>query len=207
MTPPNNSKIEEIGTEIERIFNEIVGNKIQKFEVLKKKDLPNGLKQHTRSICWLAEQVILQNTKKYAKKFNLTDFEYPPSDISPWDVKFRLNKIINERDIFVNVKITDVTKPARKNDIASVKTLLNFYKQNQEPLLFYAVMKFKFDKNSIIFEDSPVVRYYPWIKDFVVNPRNEHIQCFYEVDVEERSIEEFLELLKNKAIEKGLKFT
>jgi len=199
----NNQKIKEIGSRVESIFKELITDKISGFEVIKKEYLPEGLKPHTRSICWLAEQVILQNTKKYTQEFNITNFTYPISDISPWDVKFRLEELTNE-DIFINIKVTDITKPIRKNDIASVKALLNFYHQNNHPLLFYVVIKLEFHNNSINFKETPIVRYYPWIKDFVVNPRNEHLQNIYESDIKERSVEEFVKLIKEKAIDKGL---
>jgi len=200
-----NNKIKEVNQELESIFTEFITRKVSYFEVLKKKYLPEGLKPHTRSICWLAEQVILQNVKKLNSEFGLSDFEYPDSDISPWDAKFKISKILPNKDIFINIKVTDSTKPICKNDIGSVKTLLNFYHQNKSPLLYFIVIRLKFENNVIRFVRPVTVRYYPWIKNFVVNPRNEHIQSIYEVDVEERSIDEFLEILKKKAQEKGLK--
>lgn len=197
-------QIKQIQRELQRIFTIFITQKITSFEVLKKEYLPEGLKPHTRSICWLAEQVILQNIKKLSSEFGLSDFEYPHSDISPWDAKFKINNCSSDKNIFVNVKVTDSTKPIRKNDIASVKTLLNFYKNNGEPLIFLVVIKLKFEANVIKFVEPIIVRYYPWVKDFVVNPRNEHIQSVYEAEIEERSVSDFIKLLKKKARDKGL---
>ena len=202
--PITNQQIKKIGKELERIFTIFITKKIPLFEVLRKEYLPEGLKPHTRSICWLAEQVILQNIKKFRSDFGLSDFKYPESDISPYDAKFKIDNISLGKDVFVNIKVTDSTKPIRKNDIASVKTLLNFYRQNGEPLVFFVVIRLKFEENVIRFVEPIIVRYYPWVKDFVVNPRNEHIQSIYEAEIEEKSIEEFLKILRKKARDKGL---
>ena len=51
-------------TEIKKGF-ELLVNKIKSFEIVNQDLLPEGLKPHTRSICWIAEQVILQNLRKY----------------------------------------------------------------------------------------------------------------------------------------------
>lgn len=200
----SSQQIKKIQQELQRIFTIFITKKIPLFEVLKKEYLPEGLKPHTRSICWLAEQVILQNIKKFSPEFRLSDFEYPKSDIFPWDAKFKIDNCSGGKDVFVNVKVTDSAKPIRKNDIASVKALLNFYKNNREPLIYFVVIRLKFENNIIRFVEPIIVRYYPWVKDFVVNPRNEHIQSVYETEIEERSIPDFIEILKRKAKDKGL---
>ncbi|OQB43789.1 MAG: hypothetical protein BWY03_00585 [Parcubacteria group bacterium ADurb.Bin159] len=200
----SDKEIEKITQELEIIFTSFI-KRVSFFEVLKKEYIPEGLKPHTRSICWLAEQVILQNVKKFSSDLGISDFEYPESDLSPWDVKFKVNNSISKKDIFINIKVSDSSKPIRKNDIASVKSLLNFYRQNNDPLIYFVVLKLKFDNNLIHFVEPVTVRYYPWVKDFVVNPRNEHLQSFYEIDIEKRTTAEFLKILKSKAKEKGLK--
>lgn len=197
-------QIEAIQNELEQIFTDFITQRISHFEVLKKEYLPEGLKPHTRSICWLAEQVILQNVKKFAAEFGIDNFTYPTSDISPWDAKFTLPKPTGSREVFVNIKVTDSTKPIRKNDIASVKALLNFYGMHEEPLLYYVVIRLRFDDTIIRFTRPVTARYYPWVKDFVINPRNEHLQSVYDARVERRSVAEFLTLLRQKATAKGL---
>ncbi len=200
----SNKNIVDVSDKLVKIFSTLITNIIPSFEVLRKEYIPYGLKPHTRSICWLAEQVILQNVKKNLHRLEAAEYSDPISDISPWDAKLKLRTILNDEDIFINIKVTDHSKPIRKNDIASVKTLLNFYRHNINSLLFYVVIKLRFNDNKIDFIGPPVVRYYPWIKDFVVNPRNEHIQSIYEVENEVRSTEEFIRLLKTKARAKGL---
>lgn len=202
--PDLNQKIKQIQQELQKIFTSFITEKIPFFEVLKKKYLPEGLKPHTRSISWLAEQVILQNVKKFSSEFGLSDFQYPVSDISPWDAKFKINDYSNGKDVFVNIKVTDSSKPIRKNDIASVQTLLNFYEDNSEPLIYFVVIHLKFQENTVRFIEPVIVRYYPWIKDFVINPRNRHIQSVYETEIEKRSVADFLNIIKKKARAKGI---
>lgn len=204
MTNPK-PQINKIQEKLEEIFTTFITDKIPYFEVLNKSYLPEGLKPHTRSICWLAEQVILQNTKKFSSEFGISDFEYPESDISPWDAKFKIDDFSYGEDVFINIKVTNSDKPIRKNDIASVKALLNFYKDKGEPLIYFVVIRLKFEDNIIKFEKPVTARYYPWVKDFVVNPRNEHIQSIYDAEIEEISVDEFLKILRKKAEEKGLK--
>ena len=159
----SDKEIEKITQELEIIFTSFI-KRVSFFEVLKKEYIPEGLKPHTRSICWLAEQVILQNVKKFSSDLGISDFEYPESDLSPWDVKFKVNNSISKKDVFINIKVSDISKPIRKNDIASVKSLLNFYKQNNDPLIYFVVLKLKFDNNLIHFVEPITVRYYPWVK-------------------------------------------
>jgi hypothetical protein len=198
------TQIESVQNDLERIFTAFITRKIPFFEVLKKEYLPEGLKPHTRSICWLAEQVILQNVRKHREEFGIIDFAYPTSDISPWDAKFVIPKSSGAHNVFINIKVTDSAKPIRKNDIASVKALLHFYRDNPDPLLYFVVIRLKFEDNIVRFVEPVTARYYPWVKDFVVNPRNEHVQSVYETLIERRSSTEFISLLKQKATEKGL---
>lgn len=45
---------------------------IPSFDITDPKVLPYGLKAHTRSICWIVEQVVTQQTKFNAKKLGLS---------------------------------------------------------------------------------------------------------------------------------------
>jgi len=96
-------------------------------------------------------------------------------------------------------KVSDVTRPVRRNDIASVQKLLDFYRAQPEALLFYVVIMLEFDSNVIHFRRQPVVRYYPWIGDFVINSRNHHLQSIYEGPLTERTTGDFLSLIKTRA--------
>lgn len=186
------AEVRSLNSKLDATFKGLIGD-VPSFTVLDQKILPYGLKQHTRSICWLAEQVILQNIKKRMQQYGLSSYEDPVSDISAWDAKLGFNGI--SAPSYVNIKVSDVTKPKRKNDIASVKKLLKFYQDFPSAHLFYVVLMLEFDGNVIHFRRAPIVRYYPWVDNFVVNPRNHHIQSVYESTILERSTDEFLNQL------------
>ena len=188
--------IRQLSKKLEEIFTKLIKD-VPSFEVLNKDVLPYGLKQHTRSICWLAEQVILQNVKKRVGEYGVSDYQDPASDISAWDACLGINGCANPA--FINIKVSDVTRPVRRNDIASVQKLLTFYRENPQALLFYVVIMLEFEGNRIHFRKQPVVRYYPWIGDFVVNSRNHHIQSVYETSIVERSVKDFLALVVQRA--------
>ena len=163
---PEDIKALAIG--LERVFSNLMKD-VPLFRVLDDEVLPYGLHQHTRSICWLAEQVILQNVKKRQAEYGVSEYINPESDISAWDACISIAGCA--APAFVNIKVSDVTRPARNNDIASVQKLLKFYKEKPNAALFYVVMMLEFDGNIIHFRKKPIVRYYPWIGKFVVNPR------------------------------------
>jgi len=181
---------------LENIFSNLIRD-VPSFEVLNKDVLPYGLKQHTRSICWLAEQVILQNVKKRQLEYGLTSYSDPESDISAWDACLGLKEC--PAPSYINIKVSDVTRPVRRNDIASVQKLISFYKERPTAFLFYVVIMLEFEGNRIHFRKEPIVRYYPWIGDFVINSRNHHIQSVYETSVTERTTSEFLKLVRSRA--------
>ena len=189
-------KIAENINKLEQIFGRLI-NDVPFFKVLDEEILPYGLNQHTRSICWLAEQVILQNIKKRQSEYGIDVFTDPDSDISAWDASLKLAG--DSTPCFINIKVSDVTKPTRRNDIASVKKLLSFYDESPSANLFYVVIMLRFDRNTIRFQPPAIVRYYPWIEGFVVNSRNHHIQSIYPCSVKKRSIEEFLDIVREKA--------
>ena len=191
---PENIRL--VSKKLEEIFTKLIKD-VPSFEVLNKDVLPYGLKQHTRSICWLAEQVILQNVRKRVVEYGVSDYRDPDTDISAWDACLGIKSC--SAPAYINIKVSDVTRPVRRNDIASVKKLIAFYKENPKALLFYVVIMLEFEGNKINFRKQPVVRYYPWIGDFVINSRNHHIQSVYETSIEERSIEAFLALVRKRA--------
>lgn len=60
---------------VERLFGKLL-RILPSFDITDEKVLPYGLKPHTRSISWLVEQVITQQTKFNAKQLGITDAEF-----------------------------------------------------------------------------------------------------------------------------------
>lgn len=193
--------IKATAVKLENVFGSLIKD-VPSFEVLNKDVLPYGLKQHTRSICWLAEQVILQNVKKRQTEYGVTSYNDPDSDISAWDACLGLRGC--SAPSYINIKVSDVTRPVRRNDIASVQKLISFYNEKPSALLYYVVIMLEFEGNRIHFRKKPVVRYYPWIGDFVINSRNHHIQSVYETTIVERTTDEFIQLVRTRASEKNV---
>ena len=176
-----------------KILNEI------SFEVINPESkIPLGFKKHTRSISWLAEQVISQHLMVNKKKYDLEKFEISETDISVFDFKIKFKDF--KDIIYVNSKITWATKKQR-NDMSSIKKLYTFYKENKNAKLFYLIFAFDYfgsKNNEIKFLDNIICGEYIKMKDFYLNPRNEHLQAFYDVENIERSYDEFLEIINFK---------
>tara|TARA_B100001540_G_C15615123_1_gene554947 strand:- start:54 stop:656 length:603 start_codon:yes stop_codon:yes gene_type:complete len=177
-----------------KILNEI------SFEVINPESkIPLGFKKHTRSISWLAEQVISQHLMVNKKKYDLEKFEISETDISVFDFKIKFKDF--KDIIYVNSKITWVQQKKQRNDMSSIKKLYTFYKENKNAKLFYLIFAFDYfgsKNNEIKFLDNIICGEYIKMKDFYLNPRNEHLQAFYDVENIERSYDEFLEIIKLK---------
>ena len=94
-------------------------NILPSFDVTDRKVLPYGLKAHTRSVSWLVEQVIVQQTKFRAKDLGIKDVNFDLPDTCLHDCEI----IAGGKKYFVNVKIHNADGKENKNDIAAVEKL------------------------------------------------------------------------------------
>jgi hypothetical protein len=178
------------------LSNQIV-DEIPSFDVIHPKELiPYGLKPHTRSISWLAESVVCQNIKKNITKYSLSFFEEPQTDIGVWDFKLKFKDFGDL--IYVNFKVTNVEANRQHNDMSSIKKLINFFQDDKKKNLFYLIFPIKFENNKINFVKNFKCGEYIKMKDFYLNPRNEHIQAYYDVVSVDRTYDEFLSILMDK---------
>lgn len=69
---------------VKDIFLKVV-DILPSFNITDPKVLPYGLRAHTRSISWIVEQVITQQTKYHAKRLGLQDVEIDMPDTSLHD--------------------------------------------------------------------------------------------------------------------------
>ena len=177
-----------------KILNEI------SFEVIHPESkIPLGFKKHTRSISWLAEQVISQHLKVNYKKYDIEKFEISETDISVFDFKIKFKDI--GEILYVNSKITWINQKRQKNDMSSIKKLYKFYEENKNAKLFYLIFPFDYfgsKDNKIKFLNNIICGEYNKMRDFYLNPRNEHLQAYYDVENIERSNDEFLEIINFK---------
>ena len=165
------------------------------FDITDEKVLPYGLKPHTRSISWLVEQVITQQTKFNAKKLGIADaeFEFPDTCLHDCEIK------TGARSYFVNVKIHNMAGKDNKNDIAAVEKLYMQYAAEPGYDLIYACFGVHFDNIHIRFDADYLKLFSPQFLPIYVNPRNDKVQAFYHHEPEFRSRQNFLELLQEKS--------
>ena len=168
---------------------------IPSFDITDPKVLPYGLKAHTRSICWIVEQVITQQTKFNAEKLGLTGVDIDMADTCLHDC------VIHKagKRYFVNVKIHNADGRDNKNDISAVEKLYMQYNANPDYRLIYACFGIRFSNLTISFVKEYLHVFSPQFLPVYVNPRNDKIQAYYHHEPEHRSRAEFLRLLREKS--------
>ena len=192
-----NAQIEKVKDELK--FVETVFRKLLKilpaFNIADEKILPYGLKPHTRSISWLVEQVITQQTKFNAKALGIADaaFEFPDTCLHDCEIK------VGARSCFVNVKIHNMAGKDNKNDIAAVEKLYMQYSAEPSYDLIYACFGVHFQNVRIRFDTDYLMLFSPQFLPIYVNPRNDKVQAFYHHEPEVRSRAEFLEVLRQSS--------
>ncbi|MEK7211178.1 MAG: hypothetical protein AAB731_00930 [Patescibacteria group bacterium] len=165
------------------------------FDITDKKILPYGLKPHTRSISWLVEQVITQQTKFNKKKLGLDEviFDLPDTCLHDCEIK------VGSKVYYVNVKIHDMGKKENKNDIAAVEKLYMQYSANPHYNLLYVCFGVLFDNITIKFHPKYLSIFSPQFLPIYINPRNDKIQAAYYHKQEMRTREDFLKLLRKSS--------
>lgn len=170
-------------------------NILPSFNIADTKVLPYGLKAHTRSISWIVEQVITQQTKYHAEKLGLNDVHFDMSDTSLHDcVIFK-----GDEKYYVNVKIHNADGRDNKNDIAAVEKLYMQYNTNSNYRLIYACFGIKFNNLTISFVQEYVHVFSPQFIPIYVNPRNDKIQAYYHHEPIRRTRKEFLQQLRDNS--------
>ena len=168
---------------------------IPSFDITNPKILPYGLKPHTRSVSWIAEQVIVQQAKYNRVTLGVNDVDFNMPDTSLHDC------VIMQSDAekyYVNIKITSTTR-RNKNDIAAVEKLYMQYRANPDYRLIYTVFRFVFNNTTISFVRDRIHTFSPQFLPVYVNPRNDKVQAYYDDPPEERTRDEFLELLQRRS--------
>ncbi len=176
---------------VESIFLKVI-NILPSFDVTDEKVLPYGLRPHTRSISWIAEQVITQQAKYHKKKLGLDEVDIDMPDTCLHDCII----YVKQKRFFVNVKIHNIEGRSNKNDIAAVEKLYMQYNENQEYRLIYCCFGVKFRGVKVSFSRDYMQAFSPQFLPIYVNPRNDKIQAYYKHEPIFRSRKEFLNLLR-----------
>ena len=185
--------IKDIGF-IESVYHKLISI-LPSFDITDERILPYGLKPHTRSVSWLVEQVITQQTKFHSKELGLDDVDFDMPDTCLHDCEIR----VGSKTYYVNVKIHNVDKRENKNDIAAVEKLYMQYQTNPSYNLIYSCFGIKFENIKIIFDRNYLCVFSPQFLPIYVNPRNDKIQAYYHHNPEYRTRKKFLKLLRTNS--------
>jgi len=190
-------KIDDIKTDIkylEQLYSKLI-QILPSFYIADDKILPYGLKPHTRSISWLAEQVINQQMKHNAAKLGLDDVAIDFPDTCLHDSVIQ----VKNKKYFVNIKIHKTGGKENNNDIAAVEKLFEQYSSDPGYDIIYVCLGISFDKTKISFDKNYLQIFSAQFLPIYVNPRNDKIQAFYAHDPIYRNRAEFLKLLQQKS--------
>ena len=176
---------------IRSIYKKLI-SVLPSFNVTDKDILPYGLKPHTRSVSWLVEQVITQQTKYRAKQLGVKDVNFDMPDTCLHDCEIK----VGQKIYYVNVKIHNVAMRENKNDIAAVEKLYMQYATNSSYNLIYACFGIGFRGINISFDPDYLCLFSPQFLPIYVNPRNDKIQAYYHHEPVRRTRTEFLKLLR-----------
>ncbi|MBI4722013.1 MAG: hypothetical protein HY769_03290 [Candidatus Stahlbacteria bacterium] len=168
---------------------------LSSFNITDKDILPYGLKPHTRSVSWLVEQVVTQQTKYRAKQLGLDEVNFNMSDTCLHDCEIK----VGEKIYYVNVKIHSIAIKENKNDIAAVEKLYMQYAANTSYNLIYACFGIIFENINIKFDPEYLCLFSPQFLPIYVNPRNDKIQAYYLHEPVYRTRAEFLKILRDSS--------
>ncbi len=165
------------------------------FDITSKEILPYGLKPHTRSISWLVEQVITQQSKYHAKELGIADVDFDMPDTCLHDCIVKTN----DKIYYVNIKAHNATGKENKNDIAAVEKIYMQYSANPDYHIIYVCLGIHFDDIHITFDPNYLEVFSAQFLPIYVNPRNDKIQSYYRHTPILRSRKIFLEELKKNS--------
>jgi hypothetical protein len=162
------------------------------FNIADRKILPYGLKPHTRSVAWLVEQVVVQQTKFHKDEFHIDEVNFDLPDTCLHDFEI----VTGGKSYYVNVKAHQVGNLRKnKNDIAAVEKLFLQYTAKPDYNLIYLCIGIEFDDVTIRFNSAETIVFSAQFLPIYVNPRNDKIQAYYSHTEILRTRIEFLKLL------------
>lgn len=165
---------------------------IPSFEVGNTVVLPFGLKPHTRSVSWIAEQVITQQLRYNAVALGLNSVQYDMPDSSLHNCIIE----VGSKKYWVNVKIHDMNKAHSRSDISAVEKLYKQYVDYPDYELVYVCLGIHFVGTEVKFDKEYLEVFSPQFLPLYVNPRNDKIQANYHHIPQPRSRAAFLAELK-----------
>lgn len=179
---------------IRSLYEKLI-NILPSFDVTNKSILPYGLKAHTRSVSWLVEQVITQQTKFNSNNLNINDCDFDLPDTCLHDCIIHTKN----KDFYINIKAHNSDGKENKNDICAVEKLYMQYKENPKYNVIYVCIGIHFENIKIIFDKEYLEVFTAQFLPIYVNPRNDKIQAFYHHQPVYRTREQFFKELANSS--------
>ena len=180
---------------VDDLFRKLIEN-LAGFEIASEAALPFGLKEHTRSVSWIAEQVVTQNLAKIKSELGLKKVEYHLKDTSLHDCEVRTAA----NTFYINVKMHNMEGGDDRNDIAAAQKLLTAYKSKPAFNLIYCCVGIRFKGCKVSFDSSYMkvfsAQFLP--SGIYINPANAKLQATYSHKSEIRSRKDFIKLLESK---------
>ena len=164
------------------------------FDITNKSVLPYGLKPHTRSISWLVEQVVTQQSKFRARDLGIVDMDFDMPDTCLHDCVLK-----SDKNYVLNIKTHNADGKENKNDIAAVEKIYMQYAANEDYNVIYVCLGVHFRDIHITFEPDYLEVFTAQFLPVYVNSRNDKIQAFYKHIPVYRTRKMFLEELKNNS--------
>lgn len=191
----NINKIQKEIIFIKRVYEKLI-LELPNFKITDEHLLPYGLKPHTRSVSWLVEQIINQQSKIRAKQLGIKDvcFELPDTCLHDCIITD-----LNDRKHFVNIKVHNADGKDTKNDISAVEKLYKEYIKDDNYDVFYVCFGIHFNNVNILFDREYLEVFSVQFLPIYVNPRNDKIQALYKHAPEYRNRDDFLKLLEEKS--------
>lgn len=172
------------------------------FKILSEEDLPLGPPpQHTRSISWLAEEVIRQNIKFNKNKLGVKSIDPPNSDLLPYDSRIVFDDF--NTPVYINFKVSNADRSDQViNDISEITKVLDFFSTCADPLLFEMIFKINFEGFSVKLDaGSPIIFFLPWLSNWGVNRSQHKIQAPYMHPPNKMSPHDFLVVILKEALD------
>ena len=145
---------------------------IGKIAIGNKSQFPYGWRNAAkgRTVWRIIEEIVIQNLKKSAFEFGLSNVEFASSDIDVYD--FKCN--VHESTVYVNIKSAVLEGKTNKDDISKALGLKTFLEEDINRNLIVATFYIKFNEVEEMSVEIDDVTVFPvaWIPDVYVNPSN-----------------------------------
>lgn len=179
---------------VKEIFIKTV-NLIPSFNITDSKILPYGLRPHTRSISWIAEQIIVQQAKFNAKKIGIDKVFDNISQNYLHNIVIEKNK----KKHYVKVKVHLGNGKNYQNTIASTAKLFMQYDTNLSYNLIYATVGINSQNQIVRFNEKAINVFSPQFLPISINPKTGKVIGFFQHTPIYRNRKTFLDLLAEES--------